>query len=426
MEYLQGLQCDDQLFSDLIAALSMVLDVEEERKLFHGWRVAAVVGLALRASGERGLLAEAFYGGLLHDIGAMGLPDHVTHYPTLESQVSVPEILAHPARGAAIVAEIPGLEGVSPFILEHHEYWDGSGYPAGKKDGDISFGAHLLRAGDAFDLALRAEVAAGHGTPRDLKDRVLARMSSLKAGELSPAVVELISAVVEPDSTFMSLVDVEALGDLIAELRARIPLVVPSCKESPGHTVLTIFSRVIDAKHRYTAGHSQRVADYSVAIGLHMGLSPGELEVLEASALLHDTGKVSVPRSILDKSGPLTPAELALIRRHASLTIEILGTISRFEGIAWVAGHHHERYDGGGYPHGLRGDEIPLGARIIAVADAFDAMTSSRPYQKTYTAGEAMRVLAREAGRQFDPDVIEAAVHALKPSLVAQALSSRG
>ncbi|HHY97544.1 MAG TPA: HD domain-containing protein [Firmicutes bacterium] len=411
------LQCDEKLFSDLVAALSMVMDVEEERKLYHGWRVAALTGFASRAVAHDSeeLLPIAFYAALLHDIGAAGLSDHMIHYPTLASQLAVPEIIAHPARGAEIILELPGMEAASRMILEHHEYWNGIGYPAGKAGDEISLGAQIIRAADVFDLIVREKIS---GDPRDLRSEVLRRFEARSGEELSPLVVRAIADIVSSDSDgrFSALVNPEGLQDLVNQMRHQMPSIEPTCRRGPLKTILTIFAKIIDAKHQYTAGHSERVARYSLIIGMQMGLKERELQLLEASALLHDTGKVSVPRSVLDKKGSLAAEEISLIRRHASLTIEILSLITRFEDVAWIAGHHHERYDGKGYPHGLKGDEIPLCSRIIAVADAYDAMTSTRPYQKTLSPSEAVGILLKESGRQFDPSVVDAAVHSL-PSL---------
>ncbi|HHV63355.1 MAG TPA: HD domain-containing protein [Firmicutes bacterium] len=428
----EPLECSDELFSGIISALSMVLDVEEDKKLYHGWRVAAVATLAAENLGTE-LLPEVFYGGLLHDIGAMGFPDHMVHYPTLEAQLSVPEILQHPARGAAIIQEIPGLEGATGMILEHHEYWNGRGYPAGKREAEISQESQVLRAADSLDLVFRAYTgihisgapigpasnSPGASSISTLKNHIAATFELGAGSEFSRPVYELIieSAGIgssrapdsSSDSVFQHLLSEDGLKELISDIRGRIPAIIPRCRQNPGRLVLSIFAKVIDAKHQYTAGHSERVAEYAVRIGKAMGLKPSELREIEAAGLLHDTGKVSVPRSVLDKSGKLTADELRIIRGHPRLTLDIIGSIRGFGEVARIAGYHHERYDGKGYPDGLKGADIPLGARILAVADTLDAVTSGRPYQRVMSCQEALELLRRNAGTQFDPQVVEAA-----------------
>ena len=133
----------------------------------------------------------------------------------------------------------------------------------------------------------------------------------------------------------------------------------------------------------------------------------------EIAAFLHDAGKVAIPRSILDKPANLTIDEFKLMKKHPVYTMEIMSMVSELKDLVRIAGGHHERYDGRGYPDGTAGDNIPLGARIMAVADAFDAMTSLRPYQKTKSIEEAKEVLAKNSGTQFDPEIAKVAVRVL-------------
>lgn len=399
-------ECDEELFADIIAALSLTMDLEENRKLYHAWRVGAVSDLLAQDVGAGLDRAQVFYAGLLHDIGAIGLPDHIIHYPTLEEQLKVKEVVLHPERGAQIVQNIPGLahSPVLEMIRDHHEYWNGRGYPTGKRDDDISLGGQIIRIADAFDLACRVQDGS-------VWHDVLGWLSEGAGEEFSR---DLFSSCIDLFRTdrelFQRVVDDSALSLLVRELQSEIYVPVSGDCEDPIRSVLLVFAKVIDAKHTYTMGHSERVAGYSLEIGRTLGMSPLDLRVLEAAALLHDAGKVAVPRSVLDRAGPLTTTELALVREHPKRTMEIVSTIAGFEKIAWIAGHHHERYDGKGYPDGLSGDDIPLGSRILAVADALDAMTSGRPYQKNLEWEDALKVIRENAGTQFDPEVAGAAM----------------
>jgi putative nucleotidyltransferase with HDIG domain len=163
----------------------------------------------------------------------------------------------------------------------------------------------------------------------------------------------------------------------------------------------------IDAKDHYTAGHSQRVALYSVSIAEEMGFFEESIENLRHIALLHDIGKISVSETILNKPRCLAKDELTVMKDHVNVGYDIVKQIHFLKHPEYLK-HHHEQWDGEGYPDGLKGEEIPIGARIIAVADSFDAMTSDRPYRKGMDTDEAMNELIRCRGSQFDPQVVDA------------------
>lgn len=166
----------------------------------------------------------------------------------------------------------------------------------------------------------------------------------------------------------------------------------------------------LEARDRYTEGHSLRVADMSVAIADALGFRGAELEDIHIAAHLHDIGKIGIPDKVLYKPGRLLPEEFEEIKRHPAIGYSILSKSRSLLSIARIVLCHHERWDEGGYPGGLRGGAIPEGARIIAVADSIDAMTSSRPYRPQMDAESAIREVVRGAGGQFDPAAADAAV----------------
>lgn len=166
----------------------------------------------------------------------------------------------------------------------------------------------------------------------------------------------------------------------------------------------------LEAKDPYTRGHTDRVTEYALAI--HREAGGVDQESLRIGAQLHDIGKIGVRSDVLLKDGPLTEVERADINRHPDIGVEILAPLLEDDVALDVVHHHHERWDGAGYPDGLAGTEIPLGARIVAVADAYDAMTTIRPYRPARSPAEAVQELEDEAGRQFDPDVVIAATRA--------------
>jgi len=164
----------------------------------------------------------------------------------------------------------------------------------------------------------------------------------------------------------------------------------------------------VDARDPYTRAHSVSVAAYAAAIGRRMGLSAAAVESLRKAALLHDVGKIGVTDFILHKPGPLSPEEWQEMRRHPDIGYEMLKEVTFLNGPADIVRAHHERFDGKGYPCGLQGEEIPLGARIFAVADTFDAMTSDRPYRRALPPEAAREEIMRNAGSQFDPAMVKA------------------
>jgi len=173
-------------------------------------------------------------------------------------------------------------------------------------------------------------------------------------------------------------------------------------------------ARSVEEKDEATEGHCSRIERLSLRTGERLGLTDNRLITLSYAAYLHDVGKVRIPDEILNKPGPLTEEEWKEMRRHPDYGAEMLEKKDFLKDAAEVVRAHHERYDGSGYPRGLKGDQIPLEARIIAVVDAYDAMTSNRPYRKALSKEEAIRELNKNAGSQFDPRVVRAFLKVIK------------
>jgi HD-GYP domain-containing protein (c-di-GMP phosphodiesterase class II) len=173
------------------------------------------------------------------------------------------------------------------------------------------------------------------------------------------------------------------------------------------HTI-TALARAVEARDQYTGGHVERVRRYSVRIGNTLGMAEDLLMHLEFGAVLHDVGKIGVPDLILGKTGPLDPEEWLFMRRHPEIGCSVLKDVGFLAPALDVVAYHHEQWDGGGYPAGLAGEQIPLAGRIVAVADTFDAMTSDRPYRRGLPLDVALAELERGKGTKYDPMVIEA------------------
>jgi putative two-component system response regulator len=196
------------------------------------------------------------------------------------------------------------------------------------------------------------------------------------------------------------------LQELEARIRALLRTKRRNDRLEQAEAVIFALARAVEAKDAYTEGHLQRLARYAVAIGEGLGLSAEDLVALRFGALLHDVGKVGVDEMIIRKGGPLTAAEYHLIQQHTLIGERIVQPLRMAQAVGPIVRYHHERWDGRGYPDGLAREAIPLGARIVAVADAFDAMTTARPYNRVLSVEEAAERLRAGARIYWDPSIV--------------------
>ena len=269
---------------------------------------------------------------------------------------------------------------------------------------------------------------------RNQKALLVNDVSNIK-GDLSPRSLEFAQSIESKSFICCPIIaDGEALGILAVDnLSSKRPLVetdlrllkgiaavlgisiknanLIEARERQMTSMLKVLGASIDARDPMTKGHSEKVTEYTMAICEELGVEAEYKEAIRIAAFLHDYGKIGVPDAVLKKPGRLTHEEVKIVQAHAQKTKEILSQIN-FDGILAdvpkIAGYHHEKYDGSGYPDGLRGDQIPLGARIIAVADFYEAVTSLRHYHDPISAEEAVKLLKKEVGSSFDPDVVDA------------------
>jgi HD-GYP domain-containing protein (c-di-GMP phosphodiesterase class II) len=185
------------------------------------------------------------------------------------------------------------------------------------------------------------------------------------------------------------------------------------------NSVICAFNQLLDLKDLNTGVHSTRLAEWGMRVGQELGLEEAALQDLEVAALLHDIGKVGVPDGILNKPGRLTEEEFGIVKRHPEFGWTVLRNLPGFERTSLLVLHHHENFDGTGYPAQLRGAEIPIGARIVSVIDAFDAMVSSRPYRDGLPVEEAIRRLQESSGTQFDSAIVQSFVRIAQSELAA-------
>ncbi len=307
-------------------------------------------------------------------------------------------------RGSEIARQMGFSEAVAEGIACLGEHWNGKGRPAhmsGTAIPLVSRIALLAQVADVFyDVGGAAEaIRQLHDRCATWFDPVLVKAAIELSGEwnffgaLDDPNLDMRVRSLEP-STHACLVDDTRMDEIAAA-----------------------FARVIDSKSPYTFGHSARVARYTVAIARAMGFSHQQRRWLHRTALLHDIGKLAVSNAILDKPGKLTTQEWLKVKEHPAFSEEILKRIPIFSGLAFIAGSHHERLDGKGYPRGLVGAEIPLEARILTVADIFDAITAERPYHKAVPVAQTLAIMEKDVGIAIDAECLAALKDAISQGL---------
>lgn len=389
-------------YTGLLQALIQVLGSAKGYLGDHGPRVAL---LASKVADRMGLSSpessRLFLASILSDIGMVGLAEEAWENPVVDLPPDVrARVRRHPVRSEARVGLIPHLDGLATLVRHHHEWWDGSGYPDGLEGREIPIGAQILRLSDTVVALSQPRPHRGALCPEAIEE-VVARSVGIEFGpEVARTYLGLTGTGHVPEydpGTFRLALD-QAVHEILPDRVS--PL-------SNGQ-LLAILANLIDAKDPYTAGHSRRVAMLATAVGTNMGFQDQLRSSLWAGGYLHDLGKLAVPLRVLTKVGSLEPEEEALIRSHVTEGAEILGSIPPLRHLAPGARHHHERWDGEGYPDGLRGDAIPLVAQILAVCDSYDAMTSARAYRHSRAHESALDEVARCSGSHFCPRVADA------------------
>jgi HD-GYP domain-containing protein (c-di-GMP phosphodiesterase class II) len=325
--------------------------------------------------------------------------------PTFQGPGRVARMLEQAARlrcerGTALAAHLDLGRGVACIVGAADEHWDGGGLPARLEAGQIPLGARVTLLADVVAAHVSASGAAAALT-----------IARARAGRwFDPTLVRALDGL-EPDlGRWHELPD----AGLFAAVRAAEP---PGGSLLAGDAMLdriaAVYAEVVDAKSPWMQGHSLRVAEIAEPIGQRLGLDDAARRDLRRAALLHDLGKLSLPNALLEKPGPLSADQWQRVSLYPWHTGRILARTPGLESLARTAAAHHERLDGRGYPSGLRGAEIPVAARILAIADGFEALTSDRPWRPALPDDTALKLLARDRGIGVDESVLAALADAL-------------
>lgn len=433
--------------AELISALSYALDLTEGQPEGHGVRCCWIgMQIGVRAGMSAEELGDLYYTLLLKDIGCSSNAARICQlYLTDDLEFkrdaklldeSLPQVLrfvlAHTGlksglserfrslvtifttggtiarelietrcqRGAEIVRMMRFPEAVACGILDLDEYWNGRGKPNGLEGTAISLNARIAliaQVADVFHTSSGPEAAR-----REVKKR--------SATWFDPRLAALFDTVAEDPAFWSTLASPTLKTTVIGMAPAET---AEGVDEDYLDDVALAFAEVVDSKSPFTSGHSKRVALFTDMIAEEMGHDEERRRYLKRVALLHDIGKLGVSNQILDKPGKPDEAEWQSIRSHPALSEMILSRIDAFSDLARLAGAHHERLDGKGYPNGLKGDEICGGTRIITTADIFDALTADRPYRAAMPVSQALAIMEKDVGAALDPACFNALRNAM-------------
>ena len=368
----------------------------------HGERVAYIamrLGRCLGFSKEE--LVNLTVAGLLHDIGALGC---------FRSYNGDPRILEkHCLSGATIVERFPAGQILSPAIKYHHETPDPLYSALRAPSEQVPLMARILSMADQIDLRLKRRLASHRE-----RDEILEWVTRETGTLFYPEVAAAFNHVAQREAFWLDIEQPDLLQIVLGLLCGKWQL--PATRElESGFTddLAATFADLIDQKSTFTARHSRTVAETVERLARGLGWEEDRLHEIYVAGLLHDLGKLSIPKKILDKPGPLDSAEMDIIRTHTYYTHRLLTEAGFPTRMAEWAAHHHERLDGKGYPFALTEKDLDEGARLMAIADIFSALTEDRPYRLAMTPGEALALIQRGAGTMVDARLVELAKRVL-------------
>ena len=397
-----------------LAALSRAFDLAEGRRPGHAQRVAYVgVFLASELNLEPARIEEVFFGCLLHDAGMAAtahLPSFETNrgakliaggnkpgenlpqLPTGAWQHAVEAIGAHCEEGARIVRKMGLPENVARAVASHHDCWDGSGAPKAEPGERVPLVARIVALADRVESLIDNE-----NSPLAVRRRGPELVHEMAGHEIDPELASKMADIATRDDFWLGFYD----NDLPAALMSLNYGGIMAREEL--FDFLAVISDVVDARNGREHGRGRRVADLARSVALACDMTERRADLVKVAALLQDIGTLGVPVHYLAKPDILSVEEMAAVQAHPVYARDILSEIPGLGAAAWWVGCHHERIDGKGYPGMLEGPEVPAEAQIIGMAEAYDALTSDRPYRRAMTPLDAIEVMRGLAGTRFDP-----------------------
>ena len=420
VERSQTRRLQQHTISGLLIPISQALDLAEGRDPGHAMRVAYIAtSLAATMNLGKDDQLTALHAALLHDVGTIsagadlaGLtrgderlvfaslplltPDEAVAGASDSPEAIVDRVADHVTHGARAVRELDMPETVAKAVATHHERWDGHGYPRGLSGDQVPIIGRVVGLADIIESLI------DQTTPLLARRNFAYWLGGFSGKESDPEMVEALRTMGAGDTFWLGLFSsdiVSELNHLSSRLRETKAMRLIPFAES--------FARLVDSRFTFTLGVSARVSRYAEGLGRVVGLTDVRLKQLQVAALLHDVGQLSMSERVLSKPGILSVEELGALHLHPVYSRDVVAGIAGLEEVAEWVECHHERMDGRGYPEGRSGDEIPLEARILAIADAYAAITSDRPHRPKVEGDEARGRLEHAAGSQLDADLVE-------------------
>lgn len=381
-----------------------------------GSRAARLTGLAAATAGALGCpledVEDVRWGARLYDIGMVAVPDDIAGKPDRLTEQEWAVVRQHPVIADEVLRSVEQLHRAAAIVRHHQERWDGTGYPDRLRGSEIPLGARILAVLEAY---------AAMSEPRPYRparscDEVMAELRRGAGTQFDAAVVEAFCAVLSRPGTAAP----DHLTDRPGSPGTRLPgparddALLTALRGLPDGARQLVRRLDIEDVELEVEEHLTRVGRWSIRLAEAAAVPLERQRQLVQAAFLHDVGKLSLSRALLRKPGPLSPDERARVAHHVAKGVALLRALEVDDAVVDIVAAHHERWDGGGYPQGLAGEAIPLEARILSIADSFDAMTSERVYHRARTRDEAAAELRREAGRQFDAGLIDSFVSLLE------------
>lgn len=382
---------------ELVYSLSDALDLVGVVQIHHGKRVGFMAAECGRQMGlDTKTLDSLFQAAILHDCGVSNTSVHARL-----AQFEWEKVHGHCEIGAGLLAITPPLAHLSDVVLHHHTHWDK--LQSMDLPEDVKMMANLIFMVDRVDvLSLHAQV-------RDANillgmDEIIAKIEDKRGTWFDSRLVDVFLDIANSEAFWLSLEreHVDGYVDEWIDHETTRPIDFEDVK-----SLVRIFSHIVDAKSPFTSEHSEGVAALSQYLGELFETSDHNCDMLYLAGLLHDIGKLRVPDDVLEKTGKLSELEFKTIQRHSFDTFNILKKVRGFDEIALWAAQHHERVDGGGYPYRAKENKLSLEARIVAVADVFQALAQDRPYRPAMSPTQILEILQADAeSGKLDRDVV--------------------
>ncbi len=379
---------------DLVLCLSEAVDLVSPLVADHHRRTAQVAfGLATQMRLPEKDIQDVVMAAALHDVGGLTLQERLG---TLDFEYQDP--YGHSVRGYLLLRSFPPLKRAADFIRFHHVPWN-NGQGAELDGMSVLKYSHLLHLADRIAVLINPD--------EEILDQVSGireRISAQAGSRFVPEMVEAFDALSRREAFWLDAVYYLSLNSL----RTKLHWPGLAVTDEGFYGLSNIFRRIIDFRSPFTSTHSAGVAVCAAELGRLCGFSEVECQLLNLAGLLHDLGKLAIPAEILEKKGRLTPEEMNVMHRHTYYTFKIMETLQILDLVRIWAAYHHERLDGKGYPFQLKEVDLPLGSRIVSVADIFTALTEERPYRERSTPAEAVKILQVACDdHKVDREVVE-------------------